>query len=167
MSDPGDARSVLLEHLAAAVLDPVLCAGPFRRGDDKPPSTDTLVGEWPSPWPEPERSVQLLWCASSSDVSGELPGLWCQVRGQVPDTGGCVDVTVDLDVLGRLVAADVEAVPLGDLLLGVGENEAASAAAELPGLSAEVAIPALADLLERLLAASGPGNFPGSHPRPE
>lgn len=146
---------MLLEHLAAAVLDPVLCAGPFRRGDDQPASTDTLVGEWPSPWPEPERSVQLLWCADPSELAAALPGLWCQVRGQVPDRGGCVDVTVDLDVLGRLVAADIEAVPLADLLSGVGEKEAAAAAAELPGLSAEVAIPALADLLERLLAASG------------
>lgn|GEM_PF-2464604 len=147
----------LLARLAEAVLDPVLCAGPFARGDGQEPVVDDLVAEWPSPWPAPDEAVQLLWCASTGSVSTTLPGLWHQLRPQAPDDGGCVDVTVDLDVLGRLVAADVEALPLADVLLGLGEVEAAAAAAELPGLSAEVAVPALADLLERMLAAAQTG----------
>ena len=111
-----------------------------------------------SPWPEPESSLQLIWCAGFSEVHDELPGLWRQVRHHAPDDGaghaGCVDVVVDIDALGRLVAADVESVPLADLLLGLGDVEAAAAAAELAGLRAEVAVPALADLLERLLVAA-------------
>ncbi len=146
-------EAALLERLVSAVLDPVLHGSPFRRGDGQPYVDDELVGEWPSPWPEPERSLQLLWCAAPPEVSGLLPGLWRLVQDQVPP-GGCVDLTVDLDVLGRLVASDVEAVPLAELLTRSGDPEAAAAAAELLGLPAEVAVPALADLLERLLAAT-------------
>ena len=147
-------RRPLLARLAESVLDPVLCAGPFARGDGQEPVVDDLVGEWPSPWPAPDEAVQLVWCATTESVSTMLPGLGRQLRAPLPHEGGCVDVTVDLDVLGRLVAADVEAVPLADVLRGLGEVEAAAAAAELPGLPAEVAVPALADLLERLLAAA-------------
>jgi hypothetical protein len=145
--------------LAEAVLDPVLRAGVFARGDgrDAPADAapDDVVDPATSPWPAPTRSVQLLWCASFADVREQLPGLYRQVRRHEPEGGGgCADLVVDLDVLGRLVAADVEAEPLAELLQGVGEPEAAAAAAELPGLAAEVAVPALADLLERLLLAA-------------
>lgn len=161
MSGPYAIGEPLLARLVAAVLDPVLCSGPFSRGDGQPPGAvaqaDVLASEMSAPWPEPEHSVQLLWCAPAAEVSETLPGLWRQVGHQVPETGGCVDVTVDVDVLGRLVAADIEAVPLADLLVAVDEPEAAAAAAELPGLSAEVAIPALGDLLERLLVAAQTG----------
>lgn len=157
MSGSGEAGAgaTVLAQVTSALLDPVLGAGPFRRGDGTPAGlTLAGAGETPSPWPEPEQSVQVLWCAPASDVARDLPGLWAQVRRQVPSEGGCVDVTIDLDVLARLVAADVEGVPLADLLSGVGDVVGSAAAAELPGLVAEVAVPALADLFERLLAAS-------------
>jgi hypothetical protein len=154
MSDPGEVGLPLVATLSSALLDPVLCAGPFARGDNQPPSSGLDASGSTSPWPEPDRSVQLIWCAPSTTVSERLPGLWQQVQQHDPERAGCIDVVVDLDVLGRLVAADIEAVPLSELLAGVGETEAAAAAAELPGLAAEVAVPALADLLERLLAAA-------------
>ncbi len=156
MNDAHDPGLPLVATLTSALLDPVLCAGPFSRGDNRPPTGHDASAST-SPWPEPDRSVQLIWCAASTAVSDILPGLWKQVQQHDPERAGCIDVVVDLDVLGRLVAADIEAVPLSELLRGVGEMEAAAAAAELPGLPAEVAVPALADLLEQLLAASRPG----------
>ncbi len=155
MSDP--ALQDVLVRLCEAALDPVVCAGIFRRANGQPPVLDDLVAEWPSPWPQPEQAVQLLWCADPPDVARALPGLWRQVSHHVPEGGGCVDLTVDVDVLGRLVAADIESEPLAGLLAGVGQAAAAAAADELPGLPAEVAVPALADLLERLLMASRAG----------
>lgn len=147
-----------LALLAEAVLAPVLRGGPFARsgGPDAPDRDEPDPAT--SPWPEPSASVQLLWCASFDELATELPGLWRQVRHhRPPGGGGCADLVIDLDVLGRLVAADVEATPLAELLVGVGEPEAGAAAAELPGLAAEVAVPALADLLERLLVAARAG----------
>ena len=146
-----------LARLISSALDPILCAASFGRGDGMPATGDALDPA-PSPWPEPDEAVQVLWCAPFAQVRQELPGLWHQVRQHAPDDDlGCVDVTVDVDVLGRLVAADIESEPLADLLRGVGDVEAAAAAAELPGLPAEVAVPALADLFERLLAAARAG----------
>jgi len=102
------------------------------------------------PWPDPDAAYQVLWRAGSDEVEASLPGLWALPQVAAADAGGCVDLVVDVDVLGRLVSVDLEAMPLAEVLLALGDRDGAAAADQVIGQPAEVAGPALADLLERL-----------------
>jgi len=102
------------------------------------------------PWPDPAEAYQVLWHAEADDVAASLPGLWALPRVAAGNTGGCVDLVVDVDVLGRIVSVDLEAVPLSEVLLALGDPDGAMAAEQAVGQQAEVAGPAVADLLERL-----------------
>ena len=147
----GSGADAALAALVDVVLAPVLPDGVFTG----PAPAGRAGGAEPDPvaaWPEPDGPVRLVWTAEPARVASTLPGLWAHVGPRVPAERGA-DLVVDLDAVGRLVAADLGTVPVAELLAALGDRDGAAAAEQAVGQRAEVAVPALADLLVRLWAA--------------
>ena len=94
-----------------------------------------------------------IWCGGYAALQLSHPGLpqaWTQATHH---DYGCIDLTVEVE-RGRLVEASLESLDLAETFEKLGRPDDAAAAAELIGQPGEVAIPALAVLVARLLEAT-------------
>jgi len=124
-------------RLVARHLDPVLRPAGFGRAQGGA---------------RPDGPTQVLYCAGHDDLVTRFPAL--PHAADHDNTGGCIDLTIDIDRNGTLSETALEHESLEETLTHVGHRDHAAAVERVVGQPIEAALPVLAESLALLFPAS-------------